>query len=238
MKDPAFLFYTSDFLTGVSDLTMEERGQYITLLCLQHQKGRLTKKMIGISLGNATADVMAKLRQDEEGRYYSPRLEKEVSKRSEYAEKQKQRALEGWKKRKAKAYATANATALPLENENENEVINKNESKGVQGEGEYSPYHIPYTEKFKNIWCSWKKHLESKEKILSPQQSEAVLMTISRTYGEDESLAIAAVSYCLERGWLNIDWRHIPTISELRKHNSNVKSIKNGKKVVASYGKL
>ena len=40
-RDPAFLFYSSDFLSGIADLNMEERGQYITLLCVQHQKGRL-----------------------------------------------------------------------------------------------------------------------------------------------------------------------------------------------------
>jgi len=49
-KDPAFLFYSSDFLSGITDLTMEERGQYITLLCLQHQKGSLSEKTIRLSV--------------------------------------------------------------------------------------------------------------------------------------------------------------------------------------------
>ena len=129
-KDPAFLFYSSDFLSGISDLTMEERGQYITLLCLQHQKGRLTKKNIGIAVPNATADTMAKFKIDENGLYYNERLEIEINKRKEFTEKQRQRAVDGWKKRKANLKATANATALPLENENENEnkdlIINNN----------------------------------------------------------------------------------------------------------------
>ena len=124
MKDPAFLFYSSDFLSGVSDLTMEERGKYITLLCLQHQKGRLSKKAIDIATANATADVLAKFRQDENGKYYNERLEIEAKKRADHAEKQRQRALKGWEKRKKEGKknndATANATALPLENVNEN----------------------------------------------------------------------------------------------------------------------
>ena len=70
-KDPAFLFYSSDFLTGVSDLTMEERGQYITLLCLQHQKGHLSKKAINIATANATADVLAKFDIDNNGNYFN-----------------------------------------------------------------------------------------------------------------------------------------------------------------------
>ena len=77
MKDPAFLFYSSDFISGVQDLTMEERGQYITLLCLQHQKGHLTEKMIRLCCGNAAADVMAKFRQDENGLFFNERLETE-----------------------------------------------------------------------------------------------------------------------------------------------------------------
>jgi hypothetical protein len=59
-KDPAFLFYSSDFLNGVADLTMEERGQFITLLCLQHQKGTLTDKTIRLSLGSVSVDVLSK----------------------------------------------------------------------------------------------------------------------------------------------------------------------------------
>lgn len=122
-KDPAFLFYSSDFLTGISDLTMEERGQFITLLCIQHQKGRLTKKNIGIAVPNATADTLAKFKIDENGLYYNSRLEEESNKRKEHSEKQRQRALSGWKKRKAQIDTTADATALPLEDVNED--VNK-----------------------------------------------------------------------------------------------------------------
>ena len=132
MKDPAFLFYSSDFISGVQDLTMEERGQYITLLCLQHQKGHLTEKMIRLCCGNATADVLAKFQQDDDGLFFNARLEIEIDKRKAHAEKQRVRAIDGWKKRKnqtcdtdATASTTAYATAMPLVNENEN--INENE---------------------------------------------------------------------------------------------------------------
>jgi uncharacterized protein YdaU (DUF1376 family) len=129
-KDPAFLFYTNDFLSGIQDLTMEERGQYITLLCLQHQKGHLSEKAIRLCLGNAAADVMAKFRQDSAGLWYNDRLEQEIEKRAASSKKQKARAEEGWKKRKINAESNAvgdaygNAAALPLENEDENEDEN------------------------------------------------------------------------------------------------------------------
>lgn len=127
-KDPAILFYTSDFLTGVADLTFEERGQYITLLCLQHQKGHLSGKAVAIAVPNATADVLAKFSIDSNGNYFNKRLEIEAKKRFEYSEKQKQRAIDGWKKRKKELNnieSHGNATAMPLENANES--INDNE---------------------------------------------------------------------------------------------------------------
>jgi len=135
-KDPAFLFYSSDFLSGIQDLTMEERGQYITLLCLQHQKGHLTDKTIRLAVANAAADVMAKFRQDSAGLWYNVRLEEETEKRRAHTEKQRLRAVDGWKKRKSEAAedTTANAAALPLENVIENRNENVIEVKGVQGE--------------------------------------------------------------------------------------------------------
>ena len=106
-KDPAFLFYSSDFLTGVSDLTMEERGQFITLLCLQHQKGHLTKKVMQLQChGIPTADVLAKFRIDENGLYYNERVEQEREKRAAHSLKQRQNALKRWNKDKSSTKQT------------------------------------------------------------------------------------------------------------------------------------
>lgn len=40
-KDPAFLFYSKDWLEGTAELLPAEKGVYIDLLCHQHQKGDL-----------------------------------------------------------------------------------------------------------------------------------------------------------------------------------------------------
>ena len=99
-KDPAFLFYTSDFLVGVSDLTMEERGQYITLMCLQHTKGHLSAKNIKIAVGDVSPDVLAKFLVDSDGLYYNARLEQEIIKRQQYCEKQANNIKKRWEKQK------------------------------------------------------------------------------------------------------------------------------------------
>lgn len=41
MKDPAFLFYTGDFISGTQDMSCEEVGAYLRLLMHQHQHGKI-----------------------------------------------------------------------------------------------------------------------------------------------------------------------------------------------------
>jgi hypothetical protein len=86
MKDPAFLFYSGDFIGGVSEMTMEERGQYITLLCFQHGKGHLSLDFINRVVPNLSQYVLSKFVKDDKGLFYNERLELEAEKRKKYSE--------------------------------------------------------------------------------------------------------------------------------------------------------
>ena len=140
-KDPAFMLYSQDFLVGVSDLTMEERGQYITMLCLQHQKGHLTEKNISISVGKVSEDVLSKFEKDENGAYYNSTLEKIIDKRDAYSQSRSENGSKGGRPKKAygkhmesiqKPYAKAYKKHIENENENINEIIyNYWNSKGI-----------------------------------------------------------------------------------------------------------
>lgn len=85
-KDPAFLFYPSDFLTGTMFLSNEQIGKYIKLLCLQHQKGPLSEKHMMQICETYDEDIFSKFQIDEEGRYYNERLLNETVKRRKYSE--------------------------------------------------------------------------------------------------------------------------------------------------------
>ena len=132
MKDPAFLFYSSDFLTGCANLTMEERGQYITLLCLEHQLGRLSEKTIRLSVGSVSVDVLAKFKQDENGLLYNERLEIEIEKRSNFIDTRRTNGLKGGRPKAenkkpnglANGKPNAKANEKLIENENVIEIIN------------------------------------------------------------------------------------------------------------------
>ena len=79
-KDPAFLFYSSDFLTGTMFLTNEQIGIFIRLLCVQHQKGRLREKDMLKICKTYDEDVFEMFKTDEQDMYYNERLEAEAKK--------------------------------------------------------------------------------------------------------------------------------------------------------------
>lgn len=107
-KDPAFLFYSSDFTIGTQFLTDEQTGKYIRLLVAQHQHGRLSEKHMLQICKTYDFDVFSKFIRDEDGVYYNERLENEVFKRRKYSESRSNN-------RQAKK------TYVPhMENENEN----------------------------------------------------------------------------------------------------------------------
>ena len=127
-KDPAVLFYTGDFLNGCTDLTFEERGQYITLLCLQHQKGHLSEKTIRLSVGSVSVDVLRKFIKDENSCYYNKRMDEEIGKRLQFIETRRVNGSKGGRPIKANAKPNGYPNAKPNENliENENEDDNIN----------------------------------------------------------------------------------------------------------------
>jgi hypothetical protein len=85
-KDPAVLFYTQDFLVGTMTMSYEQKGKYITLLCLQHQKGKLTLKDLQSILSDEDIEVADKFIKETDGYYYNQKLKLEAERRKKYSE--------------------------------------------------------------------------------------------------------------------------------------------------------
>jgi len=85
IKDPAFLFYSSDFLSGTFTMNNEQIGKYIRLLCIQHQKGILSEKDMLNICGSYDEDIYSKFKKSEHG-YYNERLNFEAERRKNYTE--------------------------------------------------------------------------------------------------------------------------------------------------------
>lgn len=128
-KDPAVLFYTSDFLTGTAFFTDVERGQYIRLLCEQHQNGHIPEnhlKTICFSLGSPVAKKFIK---DENGNYYNKRMEEEIIKRRDFTESRRLNGMLGGRPK-----ASGKPSGLPSDEPSKNLIGNENEIINVFNE--------------------------------------------------------------------------------------------------------
>lgn len=99
-KDPAVLFYTSDFLTGCALMSMAQRGKYITLLCLQHQQGHLSEEDMLDVCGAVDPKIWRKFKQDDDGLFYNERMEEECCKRHSFLDKQYLNGCKGGRPKK------------------------------------------------------------------------------------------------------------------------------------------
>ncbi len=106
---------------------MEERGQYITLLCAQHQKGPLSEKTIRLLVGSVSNMVLVKFRKSEEGLYFNQRLQTEIENRQKFTESRKINGSKGGRPKK-ETYNKPSEKPLGFASQNlpENENINEN----------------------------------------------------------------------------------------------------------------
>jgi len=132
-KDPAFLFYSSDFLTGTTFMTNEQVGKYIKLLCLQHQHGHLTENQMKTICSDNDELIWSKFSKLKDGKYHNIRLHEEIIKRQAYSKSRSDNRL-GKKKKKKHMNIICKTYDKHMENENENEdkdiTINKKNKYG------------------------------------------------------------------------------------------------------------
>ena len=98
-KDPAFLFYPSDFLTGTMFMTNEQIGIYIRLLCSQHQHGGIIDKDSFNALVGSNILIKNKFIETDTG-FYNERLTIEMEKRNKKSNNMSETAKDVWRKRK------------------------------------------------------------------------------------------------------------------------------------------
>lgn len=171
-KNPAFLFYSSDFLTGTRLMNYEEIGKYITLLCLQHQQGHLSEDDMNEICGTYIPRIYSKFQQDSDGKYFNNRLEIESIKRAKYTESRRVN-------RSKKTYVKH------MENENVNENINIYISNNN------------YSNNLKNIIISWLDYKLERNESYQEKGFKSLLTQIKNNVdkvGEDKVIEIITSS--------------------------------------------
>lgn len=125
-KAPAFQFYPQDFLVGTADMSAEEVGGYIRLMCYQWSKGGVpndNKKLMqlsGIFDIESLVNVKSKFILFDDGLLKNKRLENTREEQNLYKEKQAEIAKKGWEERKRKSEEAKNLSEashrLPIAN--------------------------------------------------------------------------------------------------------------------------
>lgn len=126
-KDPAVLFYTSDFLTGTLLMSNEQVGKYIRLLCLQHQKGGLSEKDMLQICQSYDEDIFSKFEKSGDT-FFNQRMMEETVKRKNYSVSRSKNRTNTNKKNICKTHEKdmsiiSKSYEQHMENENENENI-------------------------------------------------------------------------------------------------------------------
>jgi hypothetical protein len=130
-KDPAMLWYWSDWHSGTSLLTRFLKGCYMDLLHAQFNNGRLSleeiKTCLGSDFGQVWPALQKKFKQDDNGLFFNERLELEKEKRKAFTESRRQARLG-----KTKSHDTTCEKRMihHTDNTNENEDVIRERGSG------------------------------------------------------------------------------------------------------------
>ena len=124
-KDPAFLFYPGDYVSGTMGMTFEEKGAYMDLLMLQFNRGHMNHHMIVHTVGHLWEQVKSKFIQDDEGLWYNVRLDIEKDKRKTFTESRRNNIKSKNKATLDTSYETHMNSHMKPHMENVNININK-----------------------------------------------------------------------------------------------------------------
>lgn len=214
-KDPAFLFYPSDFLTGTIFFSLEDLGLFIRLLCIQHQhEGRIKKYDFNQICSEKYQRVREKFIEDDNG-FYNKRLDLEIAKRKRDADASRINGLKGGRpKTKSKPKNNLNKTHRLKNNnltvnENINENINENE---VEFEKNFELIFPFQSDNFLNVWQQFIDFRKSINKPLKKISQQAQLKKLS-TYSENDATEMLLQS--IANGWQGV--------FELKNNNNNGK---------------
>jgi len=185
-KDPAFLFYPADYISGTMGMTFEEKGAYIELLMYQFNCGHMTSHMVGRMVGQLWDNIKHKFKQDDDGNWYNVRLDVEKDKRRTYSESRRNN-LKGTNQytKKERGHMTSHVENVNI-NENINIIKRFNFKKGM------------LENSFKeNLVDEWLKVRKSKKLTNSETALNGFIREVELT-GIDKN---EILRLCIERSW-------------------------------------
>ena len=195
MRDPAVLFYTKDFLSGTAFFTDAERGQYIRLLCEQHQNGHIPENhLLSVSFSLASP-VVKKFVRDKDGYYFNERMELEIEKRNKFTES---RSING--KKGGRPIKEEKASAKPLGYAKNNLVGDGNGNGNKNGIA--IDFILPEFQESFNLWIQYKK--ERRESYKSDKSIKVCYEELVRLSKNKSDIAMKIVRQSMANNWAGL----------------------------------
>lgn len=191
-KDPAFLFYSKDFITSTQTMDWEERGKLAYVLAIMHQEGRLSDKTLGFILGNIPDAVRAKLKRDENGFWYNSQLEEVIAARAKFINAARENGKKGGRPTKKKE-----EEENPKQNPKQKEEKNHNKELELKLEIEEVNSEIENFQNPEENFQNDQNNFQELEKSISHQTIEPLLNQLSKPLAE-----------ALDKLFIGKKWRH------------------------------
>jgi hypothetical protein len=212
-KDPAFLFYPGDYISGTMHLDFECKGAYVDLLMLQFQKDHMTIHMIKHVLGHRFDHIWSQISekfQQKNGKYWNERLKIEKENRSNYCKSRRNN-------RNGKKHMKEHMLSH-MEDEDEDEDIN--ELKGGAGgkiktqkktpdmstAKDTQDIPLPFQEpEFAAIWKEWLQYRKERRIAnYTPTGLKRAFNKLVKDSGGNCELAIGMIDNAIANSWIGI----------------------------------
>jgi len=158
-KAPAFQFYPSDFVSDINVvmMNMEQRGQYITLLCYDWKSDGLPNDESVLSAlcnGNAIAmQVLNCFELCDDNKLRNPRLSREREKQASRRKKMSDNAKSRWTKEKQSKQKHSKSNAIALQKQ----CSSSSSSSSPSNNTPIVPKGSGYTQEFDSFWAKYPK---------------------------------------------------------------------------------
>jgi hypothetical protein len=210
-KDPAVLFYTSDFLSGTFTMTNEQVGKYIRLLCLQHQKGKLSEKDMLSICSAYDVDIWDKFKIVD-GAFINERMYNEAIRRQKFSESRRNNA------KSSKNDSTSKAYAKHMETETETITDTKtiNKTKAKIHDWQFEQWWNDYDKKVskEKAIAKWNILTSDEKQLALKIVQEYVNSTPDKTFRKDPTTYLNNKSFNDEIIIRNATTSHKPNVSE------------------------
>ena len=237
------MFYADDFLAGTMELSQEEVGQFIRLLCHQWNRGSIpvaTEKQQRLTGGCVSVDVLAKFKLYDDGELRNERLEEVRSERDRFLQQQAEKGRKSAELRKQASTAVqpdtqpetnhgSTAVEIRLQPESNSPSPSpspKKERQTVRSEWELIPgVELPDCFRTQNCLEATKLWLQYKTEKRETYKKTGLTMTLTKWSNEFTPAELpSAIERSIANGWKGLYPNDKPTLKQSNAPRSDDKN--------------